>query len=94
MKSYPVPVQIAGEEKVFGGKLTLRQILWLFLGVGGGLAGAFILPVSLSFKVVVFCVFSLGGVLLAFLTLAGVSLDIYLYRLYKLCKRDTKLSLR
>ncbi len=94
MRSYPVPVQFTGEEKVFSGVLTLRQLVWLFLSVGLGLAGAFLLPVSIVLRLVVFCVFSLCGVALAFLPIAGVSLDIYLHRLYKFGKSDTKLSLR
>lgn len=94
MKTYPVPVQFAGEEKIFGGMLTLRQCCWLFLFTGLGLAGASLLPVSIVFRVVIFVVCAACGVALAFLPIAGVSLDIYLHRLYKFGKRDTKLSLR
>lgn len=94
MRDWPMPIQITEEEKIFSGILTLRQLLWLFLGFGCGLVGAFVPPVSPAFMFIIFVFVSLAGCLFAFLPVAGVSLDIYFHRLFLFRRRNTKLFLR
>lgn len=36
MKVYPVPLLLVEEEKVVGGRLSLRQVAYLFAGVAAG----------------------------------------------------------
>ncbi|MBA1335376.1 MAG: hypothetical protein HPY66_0998 [Firmicutes bacterium] len=38
MRFYRVPVQLEKEEKVFGGRISLRQFLYLVTGAGAGAA--------------------------------------------------------
>lgn len=37
MRYYSVPRDLRGEEKIFGGILSLRQVIYLILGAGTGL---------------------------------------------------------
>ncbi|HHY79159.1 PrgI family protein [Thermoanaerobacter thermohydrosulfuricus] len=38
MRMYPVPLDLMKEDKIFGGKLSLRQFIILIIGVGLGIA--------------------------------------------------------
>gem|GEM_PF-1511265 len=38
MRMYPVPLDLMKEDKIFGGKLSLRQFIILIIGIGLGIA--------------------------------------------------------
>ncbi|ERM91517.1 hypothetical protein O163_10110 [Caldanaerobacter subterraneus subsp. yonseiensis KB-1] len=38
MRIYPVPLDLTKEDKIFGGKLSLRQFIILIIGIGLGIA--------------------------------------------------------
>lgn len=81
MRAYPVPVQIEGEERLIGGFLSLRQLVYLVLGaaLGGGAAfGAFFLPLVLRFML--FFILAGAGTALALVPVQDVELDVYLSR--------------
>lgn len=82
MRAYPVPVQLEEEERIIGGYLTLRQLIYLVLGVvlGGGAAyGASFLPL----RFVVFFLFSGAGAAMALVPAQDVGLDVFLFRWLK-----------
>ena len=84
MRAYPVPVQLEGEERVIGGFLTLRQLVYLVLGTalgGGAAAGAFFLPLVLRF--IVFFLFAGAGAALALVPVQDTGLDVVLFRWLK-----------
>lgn len=79
MRSYPVPYIPRGEEKLVGGRMSVRQFLYLLAGAGagllvlrsgGGLAG--LLPVA-------------AAAALAFVELpsCGMALDEFLVRFFR-----------
>jgi len=80
MRAYPVPVQLDQEEKVIGGYLTLRQLLYLILGavIGCGTALTFNLP--LIAKLIIAAGGLTIGIILAFIPAEKTTLDIYLLR--------------
>jgi len=94
MRSWPVPVQIAGEEKVFGGILSLRQLGWLVAGIGLGIAVAVVAPVPLLWRFVFFSFFALIGFLLCFVRVINLSADVALWRLNQWWRRERKLTLK
>lgn len=84
MRAYPVPVQLEEEERLVGGFLTLRQLVYLVLGaaLGGGAAcGAFFLPLVLRFAV--FVLFAGAGAALALVPAQDAGLDVVLFRWLK-----------
>ena len=54
MRSWPVPIQVTEDEKIFGGVMSFKQLgyLALFFCIGG--AGAAI-PLPLFVRIAVFC---------------------------------------
>jgi len=89
MRQYPIPYQTGGEDPVIGGLLTLRQLIYVVLGVavGGGLAAA--LPAPWWARLAVIIPFALAGAGFAFIQVKGDRLDVYLWRLWRF-KRKKK----
>ncbi|WP_003545332.1 PrgI family protein [Desulfotomaculum nigrificans] len=89
MRVYPVPVQLNQEERIIGGRLTLRQLLYLVIGtvVGCGIALAVNLPIAVRLIIAIFGI--LIGMAFAFIPAGKTSLDIYLLRwfIWKVKKR-------
>ncbi len=84
MRAFPVPVQLDSEERVIGGYIALRQLIYLIAGValGGGIAYAVhFFPAAL--RIVLCILFILIGCSLAFIKLYDTDLDIFLYRWFK-----------
>lgn len=81
MRAWPVPVQIEGEERIIGGHLTLRQFIYVILGIALGGGAAFGLG---HFSVIVaaaaFFFFAALGAVLAFMRVGDTSLDVYVLR--------------
>lgn len=74
---FPVPIQSDEEEKLFGGVLTIRQMIYV---IAGGSLAAFmaVFPLPVFFKVTFALVIIIGAVSLAFVKIEGVRLDRYL----------------
>lgn len=84
MRAFPVPVQLESEERVIGGYLTLRQLIYLLAGfaLGGGIAIiTHFFPLTL--RILLCVLFFLIGSSLAFMRVYSTDLDIFLYRWFK-----------
>jgi dihydrofolate reductase len=85
MRAYPVPVQLLEpEERIIGGYLTFRQLIYLIAGfaLGGGLTVAMsFLPIIL--RIMVCMLFVTVGVCFAFFKPYDTNLDVFLYRWFE-----------
>jgi hypothetical protein len=83
MRMFPIPMDLTGEEKLIGGVLSLRQMVYL---LGGGVCAVFFLfllrlvhtPWALALPVAV--LWFVLGVFLSFVSLSGMGADEYLFR--------------
>lgn len=76
MRLFPVPYSITEEEKIFGGYLSLRQILYLVAASTASLilvfgAGWLPLPIRLFFGLIL----TAAGAAFAFLKISNIGLD-------------------
>lgn len=94
MRAWHVPVQIIGEEKVIGGYLSLRQLLYLIIAIGCGGVLAFLLPAPLWARFSVFGFVTVMGCLFAFLRLYNMGADVFVWRLFLWWKRPRRLTLK
>lgn len=87
---YRIPAEFVNEEKIFGGKFTLRQFVF---SVSGGLLAAlvFTLPVFFPIRVFIALIFVAIGLSLSFITVREVDLLTFVLRFirYKLRPKDT-----
>lgn len=81
MRSFPVPIQITEDEKIFGGHLSLRQMAYLFIiGPGLGFIVAALIPFGgITTDAILFLIGFLIGAALAFVKIYDTSLDVYLW---------------
>lgn len=79
MRAFPVPVQITDEERLIGGFLSLRQLLYIILGAALGGAAFLLTFIPLLLRLVFFLVLAAGGIGFAFLKVQEMRLDYYLY---------------
>jgi len=79
MRSFPVPIQLDDEERIIGGKLSLRQILYIITGlaVGGASFGLVFLPVLA--RLFLFFIMNCFGLVFAFVKIHELRADQYLY---------------
>lgn len=79
MRQHPVAVQLDDEDKVVGGVMTFRQLVWLFVGfaLGGGAAA---LPLPWFLRALVFGLFFLAGAVVALGRAYGMAMDVFLFR--------------
>ena len=70
MRMYPVPLDLMKEDKIFGGKLSLRQFIIFIIGIGLGIA-AFIE----AYQYFNIRIAAIPGVLFALLGLWGANFD-------------------
>lgn len=89
MDRFPVPIQSDEEEKLFGGILTVRQMIYL---VAGGSLAAFAaaFPLPAWVRVMLALAVIAGATALAFVKTDGVRLDRYLllYAAYRRRQRE------
>lgn len=94
MRAFPVPVQITEEERVIGGMLTLRQLLYITLGVvlGGLVFLLTFLPVII--RLFIFVMIVLASTVLAFIKIHDLRADQYLYLYVKWKKSPRAIYLK
>lgn len=73
MKVFKVPYDVKREEKIFGGYLSLRQVIYLMLAAG--CFAIFFLKINIIPKVLFVSIFSTFFIVCAFLKLNGVNFD-------------------
>lgn len=82
MNIYKVPFDFTHEEKVFGGYLSIRQMLYVVFGVAS--AGILFLPsIPMSMKVLAFLLFFSLYMAFAFLKIQQVYADRYFLNILK-----------
>ena len=77
MRVFKIPYDIKREEKIFGGYLSLRQVLYIMIAVAS--FGIFVLPLNIIFKILIVSMFAMFFLLCAFLKISGVNFDKLFY---------------
>ena len=82
MNFYKVPFDFTHEEKIFGGYLSLRQMLYLICSIASvGIFFISILPVAI--KVCIFLILATIFLLFAFLKIGNWYADKYAYYIFR-----------
>lgn len=76
MKIYKIPFDVKHEEKIFGGYLSLRQVVYLLLSIFS--IGVFFINVHLYIKIVLFSILSITFLSFAFIKIQETRIDKYL----------------
>lgn len=94
MRAWPVPIQITDEERLIGGKLTVRQLLYIVAGLalGGASFGLIFLP--LLARLTLFFLVAGGGFAFAYARIYHMRVDQYLYLYLKWRKSPRFLYLK
>lgn len=88
MKVYKIPFDIKHEEKIFGGYLSLRQVLYLLLIILT--AGVFFINIQMWVKLTIFCSFALVCLSFAFIKIQETRLDLYVVNIIKYLLRKKR----
>lgn len=88
MKVYKIPFDIKHEEKIFGGYLSLRQVLYLMITIIS--AGIFFFKINLWIKILVFSIVTLISLTFAFLKIQESRSDLYVLNIIKYIFRNKK----
>jgi hypothetical protein len=88
MRSFKIPFIVEEEEKVFGGYISLRQALYLFIAALGLRVFWFHMPIAL--KLILFVGFVSLMIAFAFLKIDNTYFDAYVIRLIKYFTRKKK----
>ena len=88
MKFYKIPFDIKHEEKIFGGYLSLRQVLYLLLT---GLSGTiFLFKITKYIKIMIFIILASIFVSFSFIKINETRLDVYVINIIKYIFRKKK----
>ncbi len=90
MSLYKVPFDFTHEEKVFGGYLSLRQMLYMILSAIS--VGILFLNISITIKIIMF--FSVVSIFItfAFLKIGNIYADKYFFNILKFIFRKKKFT--
>lgn len=88
MRVYKIPFDIKHEEKIFGGYLSLRQVIYLLFAVLS--AGVFFLPILKAIKILIFSILATIFVSFAFVKIDETRLDKYFIYFLKYIFRNKK----
>lgn len=82
MQVYQVPYNFEHEEKIFGGYVSLRQAIYLILGVTS--VGLFFLPIfNVTLKIIMFLMSAGICSVFAFLKTDGINADKYFIYIFR-----------
>lgn len=79
MRAFPVPVQITDEERLMGGIFSLRQTLYIILGLALGGAGFAFTFLPVLIRLFLFILVACIGVVFAFVKIRYMRVDQYIY---------------
>ena len=88
MKLYKIPFDIKHEENIFGGYLSLRQVLYLMITILS--AGIFFFKINLWIKLSIFFTLALISLTFAFLKIKETRSDLYVVNIIKYIFRKKK----
>lgn len=77
MRIFKVPFDIKREEKIFGGYLSLRQVLYLMLGASS--LGIFAIPLPLAIKIIFISLITIFFLLCSFLKIGEQNFDKFFF---------------
>ena len=89
MTIYKVPYDIKREEKIFGGYLSLRQVLYLVLSAVS--FSIFAIPIILAIKIILIAIFAIFFILCAFLKIGEQNFDRFFFFAIKFMFRQKNL---
>lgn len=93
MRYYPVLLDTLNEEKIFGGVVSVRQVVYLL--VAGILAVlSFFLPIHIILRIPLSLLFASAGLILAFFKVSETNIDTMLYYAARYLIRQKKYVLR
>lgn len=73
MRIFKIPYDVKREEKIFGGYLSLRQVLYIMLAAST--LAIFAIPINIAFKITFICLFATFFILCAFLKINEQKFD-------------------
>ncbi len=88
MKVFKIPYDVKREEKIFGGYLSLRQVIYLTILCG--LFGIFAIPINIMFKLIIFSVLAIFLLLCAFFKIQELDFDKFFFYALKFLFRKKK----
>lgn len=88
MRVFKVPFDIKREEKIFGGYLSLRQVIYLMLTASG--FSILATPLPITFKIIFISLLSIFFLLCTFLKIGEQNFDKYFLYLLKYLFRKRK----
>lgn len=88
MKFYKIPFDVKHEEKIFGGYLSLRQVLYLFLIILT--AGIFFIKISIWIRLMIFSMLTAIFLSFAFISIKETKLDRYVINMIKFLFRKKR----
>ena len=88
MRIFKVPFDIKREEKIFGGYLSLRQVLYIMLGASS--LGTLAMPIPLIMKLFFILVVTIFFLLCSFLKIGEQNFDKFFYFAIKYIFRKKK----
>lgn len=88
MKVFKIPYDTKREEKIFGGYLSLRQVIYLVLICG--LFGIFAIPMNMIFKLIIFSILAIFLLLCAFFKIQELDFDKFFFYALKFLFRKKK----
>ena len=88
MKVFKIPYDTKREEKIFGGYLSLRQVIYLMLA--GSLLGIFAIPIHIILKLLIISILGIFLLMCAFLKIQEQNFDKFFFYWVKFLLRKKK----
>lgn len=88
MKVFKIPYDTKREEKIFGGYLSLRQVIYLMFICS--LFGIFAIPINIIIKILLFSIIAIFFLLCAFFKVQELNFDKFFFYALKFLFRKKK----